>query len=149
MYTVKSIIDATKKTHPQVWKNKGNVVVFYTSIKEWKDTEGRKVKTIKARATDRAAGSGRPQYLEIDYYGRGKGARVWVTCTCEYFLYNCEVALWSDESSSVRWSNGKDPNITNPSKAPRACKHLLNALAFGADKMTTKYRSKKIVDREV
>lgn len=149
MYTVKNILDATKKTHNKVWKNKNNVTVQFTSVKEWKDTKGRKVKTVKGKAYDRAAGSGTPHYLEVDYYGRGKSAQVWITCDCEYFLYHCEVALWSDESSSIRWSNGADPGITNPSQAPRACKHLIAVLALGADKMTTKYRSNKTVDREL
>ena len=150
MFTVKNILDATKKTHNKVWKNKGNVTIQFTSVKEWKDTKGKKVKTVKGKATDRAAGSGKPHYLEIDYYGKGKNAKVWVTCDCEYFLFNCEVALWNDDSSSIQWSNGNDYSSDgpNPSAAPRACKHLVAALALGADKLTVTHRSKKIVDRE-
>jgi len=150
MLTAQNILDTTKKTHPQVWKNKRTVTFLPTSVKEWRDTKGRKVKTVKGRARD-SGGSGRPHNLEIDYYGRGKNAQVWVTCDCEYFQYNCEVALFDEDSSNIRWSNGEgyQEHGPNPDAAPRACKHLAYVLDLPGDKYPTKYRSKKIVDRDV
>ena len=139
MLTAQNILDTTKRTHPKVWKNRSNVNFQHTSVKEWRDKKGRKVKTVKGKAFDRGSGSGRPHYLEIDYYGRGKSAQVWVTCDCEYFLFNCEVALWDEDSSNIKWSNGNDyqSHGPNPEGAPRACKHIAHVLDMPGDKLPT------------
>jgi len=51
-------------------------------------------------------------------------SRVWLHCSCPYFLYYVEVALTARGSSSVINSNGKYPKIRNPSLVPYACKHV-------------------------
>ena len=67
------------------------------------------------------------------FYGSlNTNTKVWVWCSCKYFLYNCEVALAHKGSSSVIQSNGQRPRFTNPKLEPRVCKHafLLFALAM-------------------
>ena len=55
----------------------------------------------------------------------GKGVKVNVSCSCEFFLYYCEVALFKAGSADIRYSNGKKPRVTNPKLIPLMCKHLV------------------------
>lgn len=59
-------------------------------------------------------------------------SKAWVSCSCEYFLYHAEVADASTGSSSVRYSNGARPKITNPGMVGHLCKHLISAARKGA-----------------
>ena len=133
MLTIKQIIDATRKTHPQVWRNKKDVRIYYTNVKEWTATDNTKMRTVKARAIDRTK-SGRTHRIEIDFYGKGKNAEVWVTCNCEYFFFHCAWALEKKGASDLSTGlpgydeAGWAPKITNPANAPRACKHIIRAL---------------------
>lgn len=54
--------------------------------------------------------------------------KIWVTCECEYFKFNCEAALAHHRTSHIRYSNGELPSTTNPSLAPVVCKHLWRLL---------------------
>lgn len=63
---------------------------------------------------------------------KGKGTRVgasnkaWVTCSCPYWRYHCEVAAAARGSSNVLISNSQFPKIRNPRMKPYLCKHLLH-----------------------
>lgn len=57
----------------------------------------------------------------------GVDSRVWCSCNCPMFLYYLEVALTLRGSSSILYSNGRVPKITNPSMKPSLCKHLIQA----------------------
>ena len=77
-------------------------------------------------------------------------APVWVFCTCEYFLFHCEVADAEKDNSSINYmkrdfystkngqtihftqNNGKFPVITNPQGIAHLCKHLIAGLRKGA-----------------
>jgi hypothetical protein len=148
MLTISEIINATKKTHPKVWKNKKDVAVYYTTVKAWTATDKTKMRTVRAKAIDRSKiGSGRNHYIEIDFYGRGKNPKAWVTCDCEYFFFHCAWALWKKDSSDAQtglpgYSEvGWAPKITNPRSAPRACKHIIRALTGEAASLTPGYKS--------
>ena len=53
------------------------------------------------------------------------GDKAWVSCTCDYFLFKCEVALATKGSSDIIHSNGKMPKKTNPLLKPIVCKHII------------------------
>ena len=53
---------------------------------------------------------------------------VLVTCDCEYFCFNCEVALAKKGASLIHFSNGEHPEVTNPRLIPSPCKHVYVAL---------------------
>ena len=55
-------------------------------------------------------------------------SKLWVHCSCPYFLYYVEVALTLQGSSSIYDSNGNMPRINNPKVVPYVCKHLFAAL---------------------
>ena len=55
--------------------------------------------------------------------------RVWVRCSCEFFMYNCEFALTQRGCASIRYSNGRPARITNPGNVPYLCKHLYKMMA--------------------
>lgn len=57
---------------------------------------------------------------------------VWVSCSCAYFLFHCEVADAESDNSDIKYSNGKGPSITNPNHVAHLCKHLISALRKGA-----------------
>lgn len=77
-------------------------------------------------------------------------APAWVFCTCEYFLFHCEVADAEQDNSSINamprdfystkdgkvvhftQNNGKAPVITNPAGVAHLCKHIISALRKGA-----------------
>lgn len=89
-------------------------------------------------------------------------AKCWVFCTCEYFLFHCEVADAESDNSSINYrprsfadspvtnNNGKAPVITNPNHVAHLCKHLLAGIWMGAllrkapgqDKATPKYEQR-------
>ena len=72
------------------------------------------------------------------FWGKGLGAKAFVSCSCEYFLYFCEVALWYHASSEQIFSNGEDPDETNEDKIPIVCKHIYASLKAGAHTMEPK-----------
>lgn len=51
-------------------------------------------------------------------------SNVEVSCSCEAFLYWCEVALEKKDASVVMFSNGQLPIVRNPKMIPFMCKHL-------------------------
>lgn len=82
---------------------------------------------------------------QIKFYdpSHPRKGRVWVHCSCPYFLYYLEVALTKRGASSVINSNGKFPRVTNPQTVPYLCKHLF-AAAVPAIKVQAKKSNKKI-----
>lgn len=54
--------------------------------------------------------------------------KVIVSCECDYFTYNCEVALHKRGAAKITQSNGEHPEITNPRLVPTPCKHLFAVL---------------------
>lgn len=96
---------------------------------------------LEARDTDG------PRNLVFKFYNRKKKnlaySKVYVHCSCPYFLYFCEVAVAARGSSSVINSNGAYPKIRNPSLRPYLCKHLFQA-ARGA----IRARAKKLTDSD-
>jgi len=65
--------------------------------------------------------------VTVRFYAGGKiSARspVWVSCSCPYWLFYCEVAVASAGSSNVIYSNGKAPIVRNPGNVPYLCKHI-------------------------
>ena len=70
-----------------------------------------------------------PIYEAIIEGMMGEGSKVSdkyvsVSCSCEYFLYNCEYALAKQGASQIRYSNGQPPVVRNPQEKPILCKHL-------------------------
>lgn len=49
---------------------------------------------------------------------------VLASCSCDFFLYYCEVALHHWGSANIKFSNGAHPEVTNPGLHPLLCKHL-------------------------
>jgi hypothetical protein len=56
----------------------------------------------------------------------------WVSCSCEWFLFVCEVADAESDNATIRYSNGKFPVETNPRGIGTLCKHLISAIRKGA-----------------
>ncbi len=72
----------------------------------------------------------------IRFYGGGKirpSAPVWVTCSCPFWKYYCEVAVAATGSSTVVHSNGAAPKVRNPSMTPMLCKHLFKVGVHGLE----------------
>jgi len=160
MLTIKELYDACRK-----WKSlrgtnirnnsKGKPdkdgVQHGITLTEWRineseDEEGDIYRVVTCKARDRG-----PQHsLQMIFYGDGSDGttRAAVNCSCEYFMYYCEVALEDKGSSRIEepiemriWSNGEEPNITNSTKVPIICKHLYQALYSGAAKRKPKGKS--------
>lgn len=56
---------------------------------------------------------------------------VWVSCTCSYWLFYCEVAVFNfgrmmsgPSTTNIQFSNGAPPKVRNPMGVPMICKHL-------------------------
>lgn len=54
--------------------------------------------------------------------------RIKVSCSCEFFMFYSEYALWTWGAASIRYSNGQPANVRNPGNHPILCKHLVQAL---------------------
>ena len=153
MLTIKELYDACRR-----WKqmrgtdirknshgkpdNKGvqkGITLTEWRVKEGEDSEGDIYRVVTCKARDRG-----PQHsLQMLFYGDGSdvNTRAAVNCSCEYFLYYCEVALEKGGSSRIEepiemriWSNGNDPKTTNEDNITIVCKHLYQALQSGAAK---------------
>lgn len=81
--------------------------------------------SVSSRAS---GGSGQKHRSLIRFYGPvAIDTPVWVWCDCKYFLFYQEKVLSDLDSSSIKNSNGEEPNVTNPLKIPYLCKHLFKA----------------------
>ena len=58
-----------------------------------------------------------------------KSRHFWVSCDCEYFMFNCEYALTQYGASEIKYSNGQPAVKRNPKNVPRVCKHLYKILS--------------------
>jgi len=78
-------------------------------------------------------------HVVIKLYGKRKAidCKAWVTCSCPWFTFNCEVALAEHGSSDILFSDGSFPEKTNPTLRPQACKHII-ACTKNLDKLPYK-----------
>ena len=160
MLTVKKLIEQTR-AHRKVLLSNANIVsIAFSKTKQGKDPRGY-YKMVWGSAKTNKPGK-RAHKFEIRLYWsqtraktdqyippelREKGQKylgpeeappfnldslVWVSCSCEYFLYNCEVADAETDNSTVKYSNGAFPKITNPQGVGHLCKHLISAFKKGA-----------------
>ena len=53
-----------------------------------------------------------------------------ITCSCGFFLFDCEVALFNYAASDIIYSNGNYPVDKNPNLKPWSCKHCFKDLLF-------------------
>jgi hypothetical protein len=51
-----------------------------------------------------------------------------VSCTCDNFWSNWEVALHKKGAADIIHSNGKKPTVKNPTMLAGCCKHLFRLL---------------------
>ena len=56
--------------------------------------------------------------------------RVWVTCDCDFFKYNCEFSLNRSGSTDILHSNGSMPKIKNPFLRNLACIHIISCFMY-------------------
>lgn len=54
---------------------------------------------------------------------------VQVHCSCEFYTYTCEYALFTWGNAKIISSNGEPAHTTNPGNHPLLCKHLVALLA--------------------
>lgn len=167
MWNVEQLVRFTKSHRQVLISNSENVGVTFGKVTVGFDDlgslNGRYYKAVNAVAITRAPGK-KPKKIQIRLYHDAKGKWVppelrkkgaaytgpdkepqftlktdaWVSCSCEYFKYHCEVANAKNENSNVKYSNGADPKITNPRKVAHLCKHLVSALRGGALKFALK-----------
>lgn len=129
-------------TDPVIKQNANKVSTSVKTLKMSFDEHG-EFKLIMGVSKDHD--SRVPHVWTAKIYGEARNPRseAWVHCNCEYFLFNCEVALAVQGSSTVVNSNGKRPKITNPSMKPKICKHLVAAMRFALLKETNKEATEK------
>lgn len=66
--------------------------------------------------------SAKPPHLRtVIRWFPGTEDNLWVSCSCEWFMFNCEYALWTHNASSIIYSNGEPALITNPRNIPMCC----------------------------
>jgi len=156
MLKLKDLLSQTKSHRPVLVSNSSAVGVSFSPISYGKDARGYH-KTIKGTALTNKPGKKTkkfeirmyydpkknfiPNYKNLrpkDYKGPQNAppftveSLAWVSCSCEYFLYHCEVADTREDASSVKYSNGAKPKVTNPRMIPHICKHLIAAVRKGA-----------------
>jgi len=100
---------------PEVYDDEDGNEVMRFNFKAIPSTTGNRQKGYAL--FKRRKGRGRPTKLE--------NTPVEVSCSCPDYKYRWEVANKKAGSSRIIFSNGKDPNITNPTFRPGLCKHLI------------------------
>jgi hypothetical protein len=158
MLSVKDLLSQSRSHRPVLVSNSSKVSIAFKPTSEGKDALGY-YKSVKGSALTNEVGK-KTKTFEIRLYWRGRGKTqyipiklrkpgvpymgpikpppftvqtdAWVSCSCEYFLFHCEVADAEDDASSIKYSNGKAPIHTNPQHIAHICKHLIGALRKGA-----------------
>lgn len=101
----------------------------YVKIKEVKvgrtKTDGRPIVKAKSFSTHTAQGK-RKNYKPYVYVSiiEVVGRNVVVSCSCDDFWSNWEVALMKQNAARQEYSNGEKPETRNPQMIPGCCKHL-------------------------
>ncbi len=158
MLKVKDLLKLSRAHRPVLVSNASNVGVTFSSVVYGKDARGY-FKKVRGTALTNAPGKKVKKFEIRIYYDKKTGfipdfkdlqprnykepknsdaskltveSLCWVRCSCEYFLYHCEVADTRKEASSIKYSNGALPNKTNPRFIPHICKHLIKAIQAGA-----------------
>lgn len=130
MFNFDQMLKAIKQHNPNVLKNAASVRIQSFNVGGGYDTDGDYYVTYSANCL----GSTIPRKVEMRIYkdtGSGKASKGWVSCSCPYFLFHCEVALSNKDSSSIINSNGAQPGVTNPLALPVVCKHIISAIVKG------------------
>ena len=158
MLKVKELLAQSKTHRPILLSNSSLVSIAFKKTRNGKDANGY-YHAVPGSALTRAKGK-TTKTFEIRLYWGGRGktmyipvelrkkevpyigplvpppftimTNAWVSCSCEYFKFHVEVADAEEDSSSIKYSNGRGPRITNPYHIPHLCKHLLKALRSGA-----------------
>ena len=136
-------------------KARGGMRLWRKKVVEGEDDDGDIYRKVSCSASD-SNGSGREHTLEMIFYGLGDDAttKAAANCSCEFYLYACEVALWHEGSARIdepiemrTWSNGEEYTADgpNPRAIPIICKHIYAALLAGAAKW--KARGMSIEDK--
>lgn len=158
MLKVKDLLKLSRSHRPVLVSNATKVGITFTSVVYDKDARGY-FKKIRGTALTNLPGK-KVKKFEIRVYYDKKGGYIpdfkglrpknykepkdpnaskltiesdcWVRCSCEYFLYHCEVADTRKDAASIKYSNGALPKVTNPRYIPHICKHLIKAIQSGA-----------------
>lgn len=143
MYNIRQLLAATRSHRPVILRNARRVSVQFVSIEEKKDEEGDTYREVIAKCV----GETIPREVTMRFWGRGRSAKMWCSCTCEYHLYHCEWALARRDNSEIIYSNGRPPRETNPRYLAHICKHVAQCLILGAQdqrpKKTTRRTTRK------
>jgi hypothetical protein len=131
MLTISNLI---KSTPPSVKEKVGEVVV---KPKKAVNKEGSSLYVFTA-ATKKVPGKKQARYETMTLLKGVPKTKVafakseaWVSCTCPFFKFHCEVALTKKGSSTIIHTKGyKPPKVAkrppvNPRNIPYVCKHLL------------------------
>jgi hypothetical protein len=131
MLSVKQLLYYTHLHRPSILKKAREITVRIDSDAMSTDEDGDQQREVEATCV----GDTIARYVSMVVYGKIPEAKVWCSCTCEYFLYHTEVALKSKGSTNVIHSNGKRPKETNPNMVAHLCKHCVAVLiALGNSK---------------
>lgn len=98
---------------------------------------------VVTNAVDNSShGSGRKHTQVIRFIGeQSKKSEMWVSCTCEYWLYHNEYAVWVNDSTSIIHCNGNFPKEKNRILRPGLCKHLVKAIPVAAKARTKEVKA--------
>ncbi len=160
MLTVREMLQLTAGHRKKLLSNATEVSVAFQRPKEGRDERGyyrglmiaartakpgKKTKRVELRFYYPEKKSAKSNYIPPEfrikdekYLGPKKppqlslSSHVWMRCSCEYFLYHCEVADHGTNNADIKYSNGRAPVITNPREIPHCCKHIIAALRKGA-----------------
>lgn len=121
MLSVKQLLYYTNLHRPSILRKAQSLSIRIDRDEVTYDDDGDEQREVEATVI----GDTIARYVSMIIYGNLPDAKAWVSCTCEYFLYHCEVADKSKGNSSVIHSNGRRPRETNPNMVAHLCKHCV------------------------
>lgn len=140
-------------TPADIRRNARYVKVLVKTASFLKKDKSKRVVELTARSSP-AHGSGLPHKVTIKFHGKTTDktelirSPVWVSCDCEWFQYNCEVALFHKKSTDIIHSNGAMPTDRNKQLKPWICKHIIAALPTALQTKYTKASTMTKTERE-
>lgn len=126
--------DIVKNTFPSVKKAARYAVIQKVTPGFLKSGSHKITAVVYTTATaDGNPHRGGPEKYKCVVYGltpetRLKKDSIRVSCTCGYFCFTSEYALYKQGAAEILFCNGEAPDIRNPRYIPTPCKHLYAVL---------------------
>lgn len=116
---------------PLAKRAKACALVSFNVVEDYDDLNRPHAYIMSGVVCSPPKGSGKIHKVEARLYNPfGKVSPTWISCDCGNFRFTFEEFLVPHHSSSMRYVDGPNRNVRNPSRIPGICKHSIRLLTY-------------------